>query len=63
MARRKQKATRPRGGASVPCPKCAGNTSVVVTNRDENSKVVRLRKCLRCSETFRTLEAPVEVIT
>lgn len=54
------KKTRPRGGASAPCPKCGGPTHVEVTRRREDA-VVRNRVCVRkrCGHKFMTSEAEV----
>jgi len=48
---------RPRGGASLPCPECAGNTEVIITRRKED-KVLRQRRCLkrRCGAKFQSVE-------
>jgi hypothetical protein len=50
---------RQRGAASVPCPKCDGNSSVVITGRVEEA-VVRTRRCLtNPRHTFKTKEVVI----
>jgi transcriptional regulator NrdR family protein len=51
-------ADRPRGGASHPCPRCDGDSHVVITRRDEDSgSVRRVRECRSCHHRFHTVEA------
>ena len=53
-ARKRTMTARRRGGASVPCPTCAGPTRVLRTTR-EGSEVVRER-CCRKKHRFVTTE-------
>lgn len=46
---------KPRGGASVPCPKCKAPTRVLETRRT-GSLVTRNRACKKCSHEFVTEE-------
>jgi transcriptional regulator NrdR family protein len=46
---------RPRGGASVPCPRCGAATQVLTTRRVEGV-VTRRRQCTSCEEKFETKE-------
>ncbi len=49
---------RPRGGATVPCPRCGANSSVIITRRD-GTNVVRQRVCKgRTEHLFNTTERP-----
>ncbi len=52
------KTKRPRGGASVPCPKCGGPSRAIETRR-KKGKVVRNRECLECTKSFASEEVAV----
>lgn len=52
---RHAKKTRARGGASCPCPRCKGDTRVLVTRRMD-LLVQRQRECLGCERRFVTYE-------
>ena len=53
------KPSRPRGGASVPCPVCAKDSEVVITRR-MGQEVSRRRKCKgKPSHEFYSIEAVV----
>jgi len=48
---------RPRGGASVPCPRCGKDSRVVITRRD-GPDVLRRRQCKGAHEhLFDTTES------
>lgn len=49
---------RPRGGASMTCPRCSKPSHVVITRRQKDGIVVRVRECTsaRCGERFTTRE-------
>ncbi len=50
---------RPRGGASVPCPRCGADSQVLLTRRDGN-EVSRRRQCKGpAHHLFDTDEKPV----
>jgi hypothetical protein len=47
---------RPRGGASVPCPRCGKDSQVIITRRD-GDEVNRRRVCKgRAEHLFDTVE-------
>jgi hypothetical protein len=46
---------RPRGGASMPCPECGGDSHVIITNRVLGT-VMRARACLQHDHRFKTVE-------
>lgn len=51
------KKKRPRGGASVPCPKCGGPSRVVDTRRsDKIGSVQRKRLCIPKGHSFESEE-------
>lgn len=51
---------RPRGGASVPCPRCGGPSRVVETRRlDPMRTVHRKRKCVDNNHSFESEEVAV----
>jgi len=52
------KTKRPRGGASIPCPRCKGPTRVLQTRRNIDKSVWRERNCPKCEHVFDTLERP-----
>lgn len=52
----KKKVKRSRGGASYLCPKCDKPTHVIITRRDEDGAVRRVRQCLRRGHKFQTVE-------
>lgn len=53
----KKRAKRPRGGASILCPRCASPSHVTETRRMGRSTVGRLRRCLgRVPHVFFTEE-------
>lgn len=59
MAKKTKKTKkRSRGGASYPCPqrRCGSPTHVVITRRDEDKNVLRVRECTACGHKFQTLE-------
>ena len=57
VPRVKKAKKRPRGGASVPCPRCGGPSAVSETRRlDEKRSVHRKRRCRDCSHTFESEE-------
>lgn len=47
---------RRRGGASVPCPECGGDSRVVETRRVDDMTVRRTRACQTCDHRFETRE-------
>lgn len=57
MAKKTKKRTR--GGASFLCPMCQSPSQVIITRRDEDSKVRRVRRCVMkaCSNRFQTVES------
>lgn len=57
MSKVAKKTTRPRGGATLTCPRCGGVTRVLRTTRIEKI-VVRRRQCIRrrCGQVFDTRE-------
>lgn len=57
--KRKNMKGRPRGGASVPCPKCGKDSHVIITRRTDG-EVTRTRECHgRHAHSFRTIEQAV----
>lgn len=52
----KRKAQRSRGGASYLCTSCEKPTHVVITRRDEDGSVRRVRECSSCKHKFQTAE-------
>jgi len=67
MSRRNKKQTRPRGGASHPCPACGGDSRVLLTRRlpvdtsgTPPGSVSRKRECLSCGTQFSTNETIAE---
>jgi len=57
VASKSKMASRERGGASVPCPKCSTvPTRVLQTRRDSNLMVWRQRICPHCDLRFNTNE-------
>lgn len=61
---KKKKQTRPRGGASYPCPECGRASSVLTTRRlsadTPPGSVQRRRQCASCGLRFTTHEVLVE---
>ncbi len=56
----KKSKKRPRGGASVPCPKCGGPSRAIDTRRHKTTgKVLRNRECLDCLKSFASEEVAV----
>jgi hypothetical protein len=49
VAKKKNMKGRPRGGASVPCPRCGKDSRVLLTRRDDR-EVLRRRMCLGNAE-------------
>lgn len=48
---------KPRGGASYLCPQCGKPSHVVITRREEDGAVRRVRQCLgRGEHKFQTIE-------
>ena len=47
---------RPRGGASIPCPRCKSPTRVLQTRRNTDKSVWRERNCPTCKHVFDTRE-------
>jgi transcriptional regulator NrdR family protein len=52
---------RPRGGASIPCPRCNTPTRVLQTRRNPDTTVRRERNCPKCNFIFNTNEKPARV--
>lgn len=55
LKKKKNMKGRPRGGASVTCPECGGDSHVIITRR-VGTGVVRTRACIPCEFQFTTLE-------
>lgn len=57
--KRKNMKGRPRGGASVMCPRCGANSEVIITRRD-GDQVSRRRECKgEARHLFDTQETPI----
>jgi hypothetical protein len=52
---KKRMAGRPRGGATLQCPKC-GNVSGVTLTRRVEGLVYRQRVCKKCKHEFNSVE-------
>jgi len=54
--KRKKTNGKKRGGASYRCPACHGVSHVIITRREPQGSVTRIRECLKCHTRFETME-------